>query len=161
MAILQYTLDTLVYQQHVPAAQGIPTFCSSGDDGSRDRNPGDGIANVDYPASSPYAFGCGGTKITLNDIVTEVAWDESGGGVSLIYKVPDWQARPCFICSAFCALACFCRSLHAMTNHAESVCPPSSFSSGQDSGPEGCLCLISCTSACAKHALMLAQERNE
>ena len=139
MAILQYTPDTLVYQRHGPAAQGIPTFCSSGDDGSIDRNPGDGIANVDYPASSPNAFGCGGTKITLNDIVTEIAWDASGGGISLRYKVPDWQARPCFLCSSFCALACFCRGLHAMTNHAESVCPPSLSSFGRDSGPEGCL----------------------
>ena len=53
--------------------QGIPTFCSLGDDGARDRNPRDGIANVDYPASSPFAFGCGGVRITLNDIVTEIA----------------------------------------------------------------------------------------
>ena len=72
------------------AAQGIPTFCSSGDDGARDMDMG---LNVDYPASSPFAFGCGGTKITLNDIDTEVAWDHSGGGISRFYKLPPWQAR--------------------------------------------------------------------
>ncbi len=48
--------------------------------------------NADYPASSPYAVGCGGTKITLNNDVTEVAWTLSGGGVSTMYKVPEYQA---------------------------------------------------------------------
>ena len=75
------------------SAQGIPTFCSSGDDGAKDGDDNFRL-NVDYPASSPFAFGCGGTKITLNDIVTEVAWDHAGGGISRIYKVPAWQARP-------------------------------------------------------------------
>ena len=75
----------------VHTAQGIPTFCSSGDDGARDMDMG---LNVDYPASSPFAFGCGGTKITLNDIDTEVAWDHSGGGISRFYKLPPWQACP-------------------------------------------------------------------
>ena len=71
-------------------AQGIPTFCASGDDGARDMDMG---LNVDYPASSPFSFGCGGTKITLNDIDTEVAWDHSGGGISRFYQLPPWQAR--------------------------------------------------------------------
>ena len=46
--------------------QGITTFTASGDDGSRD-DPQDltgQLLNVDYPSSSPYAFGCGGTTIT-------------------------------------------------------------------------------------------------
>ena len=82
-------------QRRGRAAQGIPTFCSSGDDGASDDDPDDNSGrNVDYPASSPFAFGCGGTKITLNDIKTEVAWDHAGGGISTVYKVPKWQARP-------------------------------------------------------------------
>lgn len=46
--------------------QGITTFTASGDDGSRDdpQNLTDQLLNVDYPSSSPYAFGCGGTTIT-------------------------------------------------------------------------------------------------
>ena len=71
--------------------QGIPTFCTAGDDGAMDNNAWGSGLDVEYPASSPYAFGCGGT--TLNDINTEVAWDESGGGISRVYKVPEWQAR--------------------------------------------------------------------
>lgn len=47
-------------------AQGITTFTASGDDGSRDdpENLSKQLVNVDYPSSSPYAFGCGGTTIT-------------------------------------------------------------------------------------------------
>ena len=101
---------------YVHAAQGIPTFCASGDDGARDMDMG---LNVDYPASSPFSFGCGGTKITLNDIDTEVAWDHSGGGISRFYELPPWQAcalnlksKPCLDdLLAALSFACFIRSV--------------------------------------------------
>ena len=51
-----------------------------------------GGLNPDYPASSPYAVGCGGTFITLNNNATEIAWSLSGGGISTMYKMPEYQA---------------------------------------------------------------------
>lgn len=79
-------------------AQGV-TFCaSSGDDGAG------GLGSkmyVQYPASSPYALGCGGTEIEVagGRIVRETAWSQaiagqvysSGGGLSDLFERPDWQ----------------------------------------------------------------------
>ena len=48
------------------AALGVTVCCSSGDDGSSDiRKPSerDGKPHVDFPASSPFALACGGTKL--------------------------------------------------------------------------------------------------
>lgn len=77
---------------------GITICVASGDDGSTDQG-GDGRAHVDYPASSPWVLGCGGTRIEVDDgtITTEVAWNDgagsaTGGGVSEIYALPEWQA---------------------------------------------------------------------
>ena len=90
------------------AIQGIPTFCCSGDDSAADCDAGDSIQCVDYPASSPYAFSCGGTTITLNDM-TEVAWGGAGGGISRVYKAPKWQARSASILSRCCQHKCALR----------------------------------------------------
>lgn len=65
---------------------GIPWFCASGDNGSTDGGSGN---NVDYPASSPYAVGCGGTTITANG---EIAWSYGGGGLSAVYPKPAFQS---------------------------------------------------------------------
>jgi len=59
----------------------------------------DGQLNVQYPASSPWAIGCGGTLIATegNAIVSEVVWSDTGngegtgGGLSTLYPVPDFQ----------------------------------------------------------------------
>lgn len=48
--------------------------------------------NVDYPASSPSAFGCGGTTISPDGRL-EVAWSYGGGGVSTVFERPDFQVR--------------------------------------------------------------------
>lgn len=64
---------------------GIPLFCASGDDGSSDGLTGN---NTDYPASSPYAIGCGGTSLAGAE---EVAWDHGGGGYSGYYGAPWYQ----------------------------------------------------------------------
>ena len=74
--------------------KGITVFAASGDDGARDDDPGNNKGlNADFPASSPYSFGCGATSITNNDIVTERAWSSGGGGVSMFFPAPEWQAR--------------------------------------------------------------------
>jgi kumamolisin len=80
------------------AAMGV-TFCvAAGDSGSRD-NPNDpDHAAVDFPASSPYALACGGTRleVTGTAITDEVVWYHTdgsggGGGVSRIFDLPDYQ----------------------------------------------------------------------
>ena len=52
-----------------------------------------------FPASSPYALGCGGTAVTLAGpaISAETVWKEgftgTGGGISDIYPVPAYQTH--------------------------------------------------------------------
>jgi kumamolisin len=78
------------------AAVGLTVCCASGDDGSRDQTQ-DGRAHADFPASSDFVLGCGGTRLesTNGAISSEVVWNDSigagGGGVSSIIGVPSWQ----------------------------------------------------------------------
>ena len=84
------------------ATLGITVCVASGDNGSGDAVT-DGQPHVDFPASSPYALGCGGTKLLADPstgaISSEVVWNEtasnegaSGGGVSDQFALPSWQA---------------------------------------------------------------------
>jgi kumamolisin len=81
------------------AALGITVCCAVGDDGSSD-SVQDQKAHVDFPASSPFTLGCGGTRISVanNQITDEVVWNETatnhgatGGGVSDFFGLPTWQ----------------------------------------------------------------------
>jgi kumamolisin len=79
------------------AALGISVFVAAGDDGSSD-GATDGLAHVDFPASSPNATGCGGTHMDSNGdtIIDEVVWNDNngwatGGGVSDQFALPAWQ----------------------------------------------------------------------
>lgn len=76
------------------AAVAVSVCVASGDGGSSDGMP-DGAAHVDFPASSPYALGCGGTTLTASgsSIGSETAWSDSGGGVSDFFALPAWQAN--------------------------------------------------------------------
>lgn len=76
---------------------GVTICVASGDQGSDD-NVGDGQVHVDFPASSPYVLGCGGTKLLTNGntIISETVWHEAadsatGGGVSDFFPLPDYQ----------------------------------------------------------------------
>ena len=84
------------------AALGITVCVASGDNGSGDAVD-DGQPHVDFPASSPHALACGGTKLladpTTGVISSEVVWNETaanegagGGGVSDEFALPSWQA---------------------------------------------------------------------
>jgi kumamolisin len=84
------------------AAMGITVCVASGDNGSGDA-VNDGKPHVDFPASSPHALACGGTKLSANPstgvISSEVVWNETaanegagGGGVSDVFPVPSFQA---------------------------------------------------------------------
>ncbi len=84
------------------AALGITVCAAAGDNGSGDAVK-DGQPHVDFPASSPNALGCGGTKLLADPstgvISSEVVWNETasnegagGGGVSDQFPLPSWQA---------------------------------------------------------------------
>jgi kumamolisin len=83
------------------AALGITVTVAAGDNGSSD-GATDGNNHCDYPASSPYALGCGGTRLEADPstgaISSETVWNDgasggaTGGGVSAAYGVPSWQA---------------------------------------------------------------------
>lgn len=81
------------------AMLGVTIACAAGDSGSSD-GENDGLQHVDFPASSPYVLGCGGTRLLeaseQGNIATEVVWNEptdgaTGGGISDAFRVPSWQ----------------------------------------------------------------------
>jgi kumamolisin len=81
------------------AAVGVTVCCAAGDGGSSD-GVQDGQPHVDFPASSPFALGCGGTKLLSSGatIANEVVWNDpgdgaTGGGVSQQFALPSWQAN--------------------------------------------------------------------
>jgi len=82
------------------AALGVTICCASGDNGSTD-GVSDGRLHVDFPASSPYALACGGTRLegSGSTITKEIVWNEgirggaTGGGVSDVFALPKWQAN--------------------------------------------------------------------
>lgn len=93
----QQTLAALDDALQSAVALGVTVCAASGDSGSSD-GVGDGADHVDFPASSPYALGCGGTSMTASNgqIVRETVWDSgpegaSGGGVSATFALPAWQ----------------------------------------------------------------------
>jgi kumamolisin len=84
------------------AALGVTVTVASGDDGSTDR-ASDGKSHVDFPAASPHALACGGTRLTADAtsgvVSSETVWNNgpgngaSGGGVSDTFAQPSWQAN--------------------------------------------------------------------
>ncbi len=76
------------------AALGVTITVAAGDNGSSDRQS-DGKAHVDFPASSPYALACGGTRLLPG---SETVWNDldgwaTGGGISETFPVPDYQKK--------------------------------------------------------------------
>ena len=90
------------------AAMGVTVTVASGDSGAADEGPNewDNAAHADFPASSPYALGCGATniKVSAGKITAESVWNQnaadtqedsfgaSGGGISEVFPVPSYQA---------------------------------------------------------------------
>ena len=78
------------------ALRGITICCASGDDGARDQ-VADGLAHADFPASSPWVLGCGGTRLDASSgTLWETVWNgglgsAGGGGVSRLFPVPLYQ----------------------------------------------------------------------
>jgi kumamolisin len=84
------------------AALGVTVCVASGDDGSADELT-DGRAHVDFPSSSPYSLGCGGTTFHFLGglFPAESVWNRgprrlnggaSGGGISDVFPLPVWQS---------------------------------------------------------------------
>jgi kumamolisin len=81
------------------STMGVTVLAASGDNGSTDGSAS-GAPTVDFPASSPFLVGCGGTKLTLagSAIGSEQTWNElsanegaTGGGVSQFFALPSFQ----------------------------------------------------------------------
>jgi kumamolisin len=86
------------------AALGVTVTVAAGDNGSSDDPSGQTSVHCDFPASSPHALACGGTKLVGNPssfaITSEVVWNElasnegaGGGGVSDVFPLPSFQAN--------------------------------------------------------------------
>jgi kumamolisin len=82
------------------AVLGVTVTAAAGDNGSADAES-DGKNHVDFPASSPHALACGGTRLEANPttgaVSAETVWNDStssatGGGVSDTFPLPTWQA---------------------------------------------------------------------
>ena len=77
---------------------GMTVCVAAGDNGSSD-GLSDGLAHVDYPASSPHVLACGGSRLEAagSQISSEVTWNDqpsdgaTGGGVSAVFPLPSWQ----------------------------------------------------------------------
>lgn len=79
------------------AALGVTVCAAAGDNGSTD-GVTDGSQHVDFPASSPYVLGCGGTRLVgaNNTITSETVWNDgpnsaTGGGMSTVFPLPSYQ----------------------------------------------------------------------
>lgn len=78
---------------------GVTVCVAAGDNGSTD-GVTDGLQHVDFPASSPFALACGGTKLKAagSKYGSEEVWNETasqegstGGGVSDFFPKPSHQ----------------------------------------------------------------------
>jgi kumamolisin len=94
------TLDAAIADA---AVLGVTVCVASGDNGSSDNPNSVSGVHCDFPASSPHALACGGTKlvgdVSTSTITSEVVWNElangegaGGGGVSDVFGLPSWQS---------------------------------------------------------------------
>jgi len=78
---------------------GVTVCCAAGDHGANDGVTTDTLAHADFPASSPNALACGGTRLesASGAVTSETVWNNGdgwagGGGVSDVFALPTWQA---------------------------------------------------------------------
>ncbi|GAA1497740.1 S53 family peptidase [Paeniglutamicibacter kerguelensis] len=80
---------------------GATATAAAGDNGSADA-ASDGKNHADFPASSPHALACGGTRLMADPatgkVRSETVWNHSaksatGGGVSDAFPLPPWQQQ--------------------------------------------------------------------
>lgn len=82
------------------SALGVTVTAAAGDNGSAD-GATDAKDHADFPASSPHALACGGTRLdadpALGKIRSETVWNDgphssTGGGYSDTFPTPAWQS---------------------------------------------------------------------
>jgi len=89
-------LQTMTSALQDAAGLDVSVFVAAGDNLATD-GVSDGKVHVDFPASSPWAIGCGGTHIAVTNaaITLETVWNDgtsgTGGGISDVYPVPAFQ----------------------------------------------------------------------
>ena len=96
----QQALDAHNEALQAAATMGVTVCCAAGDDGASD-GVTDGQKHVDFPASSPWALACGGTKLSVEGgNPSDVVWNElarnegaTGGGYSAYFARPDYQYK--------------------------------------------------------------------
>jgi subtilase family serine protease len=108
LAIGGRNISTVEASLQMAAASGISVLASSGDDGSTACVDSSGVpkfqAAVNFPASSPWITGVGGTNIALSaantllsggQSVGQIVWNDGdgsgGGGYSDLFRRPSWQ----------------------------------------------------------------------
>src|SRR5579875_2183279 len=104
-ADVEVALDIEVIGAAAPGAAQVVYFApNNGDQGFVDAISDAAQPHCDFPASSPHALGCGGTRLSADPatgvISSEVVWNETaagegagGGGVSDQFPRPSWQAN--------------------------------------------------------------------
>ncbi len=78
--------DEVAQDYHFVSPYGASFFASSGDEG----------AGAEWPASSPNVVAVGGTHLNISKagkLLSETAWDGSGGGISKYEAMPAYQAH--------------------------------------------------------------------
>ena len=108
-ASAQPLIDAMEQLFKAAAARGITVASDAGDTGATGCPIGDNsdafpVLSLQYPSSSPWVTGVGGTNFSLNSankITEEVVWNDSptnfgagGGGYSLLFRKPWWQKGP-------------------------------------------------------------------
>jgi kumamolisin len=92
----QQAIQTMNTALQDASTVNVSVFVASGDNLATD-GVTDGKAHVDFPASSPWAIGCGGTSISVSgtSITNEKVWNDGdsggGGGISDLFPVPTFQ----------------------------------------------------------------------
>ena len=95
----EQSMDAMTQTLTEAAAIGVPVFVAAGDDGATD-GVESGELTVDFPAASPAAIACGGTRLeaTNGARTREVVWNDlatnngaTGGGFSKVFQAPEWQ----------------------------------------------------------------------
>jgi kumamolisin len=96
----QQALNAFDQAFQTAATMGVTIVAAAGDGGSSDGVRGR-LAHADFPASSPYVLGGGGTRLdsAQGAITAEVVWNDGpqggagGGGISDFFELPNWQAQ--------------------------------------------------------------------
>ena len=131
------------------AVLGVTVTVAAGDNGSSDDPNNANAVNVDFPASSPNALGCGGTRligdVSTFTITSEVVWNElannegaGGGGVSVVFPLPPWQANagvPASRPAARRGLGAACPTWRATPTRRPATWSSSTASSSRSAGP--------------------------